>query len=510
MSDEPYVLEQVRDGFYMRPYQTDGVEKIYAALEQYGRGLGILATGTGKTEIAIGLLPKYPKGVLFITPRDVLVGQTVERFRLRGVQCGVEQGGERSDESVTVACYNSLLSRRRYERYIGTIDLVIVDEVHTNFSRRALQMLDSLTQGGVRLLGLTASPERAKGDPLTSFYGRVAYFYGIREATNDGWLVPAKVWLSIVKEMDLSHIRSRRFGDFDQDELARIMAQESVVQAIASLIADHYDNQPSVVFAASIRQTELLIDVLARRGIQAVMVHSMMDANERRMHLDDFESGRINIIVNVGVLTLGWDSPRVRKLFLARPTKSKAVYVQQYGRGTRTLPGTLNGCRTAEERRAAIAASEKKCFEIFDITDSSRHCDICSALDALHPDLDPELKKRSRKQQERNPGAQDIDAVVAEAKAEQAREDAARERMEWEKRRDMIVGHMIDNYARDPHTRAEEQEKRRGWHMLFGKHKGKPLRLVPADYLRWVVTASNCRNRDFLDAVRRELRGRGA
>lgn len=509
VADQSLPAVAAKSGIILRPYQVEGCRALAEELALNGRSLGIMATGTGKTELAAELIQTASeRGVLFITPLKQLVWQTAERLRSRGIQCGVEQGVSRSDERVTVACYASLLSRKRYERYLGTLDLIIVDEVHTNFSRRALEMLGHLTQGGVRLLGLTASPERAKGDPLTSFYGNVGFYYNIQEATEDGWLVPAKVWLSVIEGLDLSRVQASRFGDFNAEDLARVMAQEAVVQGVASLVEQHYEGLPSVVFCASIKQTELLIDILARRGIKAAMVHSEMDDQERRMHLADFESGRVDIIANVGVLTLGWDSPKVRKLFIARPTKSKAVYVQQYGRGTRAKPGTVDQHHTAEARRAAIAASDKPFFEVFDITDSSRLNDLCSSLDVLRPDLDRKLMRRAKAGMEGRGGVRDIDAVVEAARAQEAREQEARDRLEWHKRNGITVDSEFGNYERNIYQQAEEAPKVKRWHMLFGKHKGQPLAAVPSQYLAWVASESNCRNEAFLAAIRRELSNR--
>lgn len=140
--DEPFrlVSERIPRELVLRPYQKEGVEAIRHELGRTGRTLGILATGCGKTELAAELIRTFSKrGALFIAPLKQLVAQTAARLRERGIQCGVEQGGLRSDSTVTVACYASLLSRQRWQRFVGTIDLVIVDEVHTNFSRRSME-----------------------------------------------------------------------------------------------------------------------------------------------------------------------------------------------------------------------------------------------------------------------------------------------------------------------------------------------------------------------------------
>jgi superfamily II DNA or RNA helicase len=495
---------------HLRPYQRDAIAGIKMALDASGKTLAVLATGTGKTEIAAELIRECTKGALFIAPLIQLVGQTAQRLRSRGIECGVEQGGLRSDEKVTVACYASLLSRKRWERYIDTVDLIIVDEVHTNFSKRALEMLTNLTQGRVRLVGLTASPERASGDPLTSFYGNVGFYYPIADATRDGWLVPAKVWMSVIESIDLSmpRLKGAKFGDYNAEELARIMAQEQTVQEIASLVEQHHDGEPSVVFCQGIFQAEALRDNLTRRGLQSAIVHSQMDDVERRGHLNDFEDGTVNIVLNVGCLTLGWDFPPVRKLFIAKPTRSKAKYVQMFGRGTRPLAGVVDGWSGPEARRKAIEGSAKPFFEVFDITDSSRHNDLCSSLDVLQPNLDRKLMARVRKKQEGSGAlpAAALDPIIEAEREAEAKEQHARERLEWSKRAGMVGHARFGNYERDMMAAAEGRDRRPPiTHMPFGRYKRQKIEAVPTPYLWWLVNKSECRDRRVLEAVQGEI-----
>jgi|688.fasta_scaffold30728_1 superfamily II DNA or RNA helicase/uncharacterized protein (DUF3820 family) len=520
--DEPFQLERPvtvveKPGFSLRPYQKEAVAALTHELGKSGKTLGILATGLGKTELAAELIATASeRGALFITPREELVWQTAKRLRERGIPCGVEQGSNRSNEKNTVACYNSLLSRKRWEKYLGCVDLVIVDEVHTNFSKRSMDMLGNLTQGGVRLLGLTATPDRTSGDPLTTFYGNCGFYYGIKEATDDGWLCPSKVWLSVIEDMDLSRVRSSRFGDFNSDELNWVMEQERVVQGIASLVEQHHEGEPSIVFCQSIRQTEMLIDILARRGLRASMVHSEMDREERKMHLADFESGRIKIIANVSCLTMGWDYPPLKKMFMAKPTRSRAAYVQAYGRLTRCLAGTVDGLATPDERKSAIAASNKPYFECFDITDNSRHNDLCCSLDVLFPETDRQLMKRARAELSRaRAGLTDHQKLMEKARAEERRELQAREKLEWHKRNGIVMDARIGNYARDAYQKAEEYfQSVKEWRMRFGKYEGKLLEDVPTGYLAWVRRESGmCRSTApksvaFTRALDAELRKR--
>ena len=492
----------------LRPYQLESNRLVDAHLEQHSRCHVVMATGLGKTECFIENARKYQdKGVLIIEPLISLVGQTAARLRARGIQCGVEQGGLRSDEKVTVACYQSLLSRKRWERYLGCVGLIIIDECHVNFSKRSLEMLTNLAQGGAKLVAYTATPDR-DGDPIASFYGDRVFDYDILSATRDGYLVPAKVWLSVINSLDLSRFKTQRFSDYNAEELARVLAQEQTVQEIGLWIYDHHEGQSSLAFCHGIQQAEAVRDNLKRRGLESAIVHSQMEDLERRQHLDDFETGRVNLIINVGVLTLGYDFPPIRKLFLAKPTKSRGKYAQMYGRGPRVLSGVIDGKHTVEARKLAIAASSKPFFELFDLTDSSRHCDLITALDVLQPETDRKLMARTKKRLGAAAGGVlDIDALVAEEAKAEAQEQQARDRLEWSRRGQLLIQNGdISNYELSADRFAEQPApKKRGWYMLFGPFKGTHLSEVPTGHLQWVAHRAKYNNEAFRQACRSEL-----
>lgn len=369
---------------------------------------------------------------MVITPYHSLVEQTAARLRLRGVRCGVEEGPLQSNELITVASYKSLISRNRYTKFVGNTDLVIVDESHLNYSKRAIEILTALRDSGAKIVGMTASPDRMSGDPLTEFYGGCAYHYGLLDAINDGWLVPPKVWVMVASELRLDNpIFQRGTGDYDAEELCREMAKESLIQTQANLVLQYNEGEPCVVFCQGIMQATKLWQVLARAGLEAAIVHSDMDKDERDLNLHLFDSKKVNVILNVGCLTVGWDCPFVRKLFMFKPTKSKNLYQQAAGRGTRPLAGVLDGWHTAEQRRRAIAESEKPYFEIFDLVDASRHNDLQTAVEALSPGVPPEIARIVRRKAEQQPlPLTELGALIAAEQAliEEQKKAEAKER----------------------------------------------------------------------------------
>lgn len=484
--------------YQLRPYQVAAVGRIEEAWANpcASTTLSVMATGTGKTEVAAELIRRAADqghGSLFIAPFIDLVSQTAARLRSRGVSCGVEQGGLRSSEDVTVACYASLLSRRRWEQFVGRVKRIIVDEVHLNFTPASMRMLEAFVEDGCKVLGMTATPDRG-GDPLISWYGGVSMFYPYHSALNDWWLVPARIWMTVLDDLDLSAFK-RRHGDFDSEELGRIMAQEKAVQGIGSMVEQHHEGKPSVVFCQSIRQSEQLLRDLSRRGIHAAIVHSKMDVTERRMHLRDFEEGTTNVILNVGCLTTGWDYPPVCKVFIAKPTLSKSKYCQMFGRGVRPLPGIVDRCTSADSRREAIEGSNKPYFEVFDITDSSRFNDLRSAVDVIYPEEDAGLLKRVRRRVEKGGGQADLDPILEQERAAEAAEQAARDAMQERLRGNLVAHGQFSNYERSVHAIAEQQDRKtRRWLVMpFGKYKGKRFRDIPTGYLRWALRETNMR-----------------
>ena len=508
MSAEKATIKVVAREYRPRDYQIAAAQAAFESLELAQATALYLATGTGKTEIAALLVQLWQQAgvlpnILIIAPRRELVRQFAERLRLRGVPCGIEMADERSDQPVTVACYASLASRDRVKRYIGTTGLVIVDECHANYSIASLAMLEDLRECGARVVGMTASPPPRDGVfkqdsgenrelVLSDHYGTPSYIYDYLSAVRDGYLVACRMHLCVIDDLDLSKYRASFGGDFDKTRIDRLMRDRSVVAGVGAMIEKHWDGEPSVVFCGSIKHAEAVRDDLLSRGIESSIVHSKMDADEQRLHLDDFMNGRSKLIINVGILTMGWDAPHVRKLFVARCTASAQLYLQMFGRGPRCLPNVIDGINTVTGRLAAIAASDKPFFEVYDITDSSRHNDLKTAMDVLMPALEGSLMRRLKKRNTRQPIApEEVDAILAEERAAAIAEQLALDALEMRRRTHIEVRTGIATYERDPMADAEGKGGGKRavdyWWMPYGRYKGRQFSKIPRGYLTAIL-----------------------
>ena len=95
-----------------------------------------------------------------------------------------------------------------------------------------------------------------------------------------------------------------------------------------------------IVFAASVEHAQALAALLRMEGVAAFPISGTTDPGTRRLYIERFREGRIQVLANYQVLTQGFDAPAVRAIYVARPTFSPALYQQMIGRGLR---GPRNG-----------------------------------------------------------------------------------------------------------------------------------------------------------------------
>lgn len=478
----------------LRPYQKDCQNAVRESFRKGKRKVLVeIPTGCGKTR-TFTLLPKDGARTLIVVPMITLIGQTVRAIRsLRNCEPDIEQADLWAvpESEFVVASWQTLIRNDRYQRFVGKVDLVVVDEAHWGFTEQAREMLNALCDGGARVLGCTATAYRGDRQALCGFYEEVAYCLSLRKAIDDGWLVPPRVRVHYVRSIDLSGLAKKAGTDFQSDELDKILRSEEALQDLAALITkNHKPGAKGIVFAHSIKQACLMRDLLSdRHGIKSSLVHSFQSDEEYTAELHEFMVGERELIINVGILTTGWDYPPLSEVFLAKPTKALNKYTQIIGRATRALDGVLDGLETAEERKAAIARSAKPHFIIHDLTDSSRCHKLCSAIDVLGEQTGTARAKVVKALEGSEASLEEIDAAVAaEMEAERTARRLERE-AERKRRSGLVVGVEFDSEDRDPFADPDRRfARRREWRCPFGKKwKGQPMRVVDKGWIEWAL-----------------------
>ena len=396
----------------LRLPQQQCITAIMDTLRRVWSALVVMPTGTGKTVVISQVVKMATKGrVLVLAHREELISQLAGTIQAQGVEVGIEMAEHYAQErywdkpQVVVATVQTLTASdaRRLKALVDDPDewtLTIFDEAHHAPAASWRQIADHMLRNDKhKVLGFTATPDRADEMAMGSVFEEVAFNYEILDAMHDGYLVPPKVKYVAVESLDYEHVRTRA-GDLAGSELAKVMEDERNVQGMAVPMYQEATGPWNVVFCATVAQAEDIAMVLNRLEPDcARVVHANTEKSERRRIFQEFDSGDIKFLVNVAICTEGWDCPNVRMVVLASPTKSRAKYVQMVGRGLRPLPGLVDHSSStsdsAEARRAAIAASDKSSCVILDFAGNCGKHKLTSMADILGGKWPEEVRARA-------------------------------------------------------------------------------------------------------------------
>jgi len=209
------------------------------------------------------------------------------------------------------------------------VENTLVHNCHHAPAATYRRVIDHYKQNkNLKVLGVTATPDRKDGRAMGQIFNEVAYSYDIRDAIDDGWLVPIEQQSVFVKSLDYSEIKTTA-GDLNGKELAGVLEFEENLHAIASPTIELTGSKKTLIFAASVAQAERLTEIINRhKPDQARFVYGKTPKETRREMFKAYADHRFQYLVNVGVATEGFDDPDIECVVLARPTKSRAFYTQ--------------------------------------------------------------------------------------------------------------------------------------------------------------------------------------
>ncbi len=320
----------------LRQHQIDATEAVFHSLSQGVRKqLVALPTGTGKTILAIhiSMNPNFKK-VLFLVHRQELVEQTAESLLKYDTNLSPEDIGyiwkknHDLDRHLTIGMIQTLYSR------IDTIpsdafDLVIMDEAHHAVAKTYREVLDKFEP--ILRLGLSATPERTDGAPLSNLFDAITFELSVKEAIKRGMIVGPKA-VQVTTGSSLQGVKTLA-GDFNQKELQDAIDNDERNKLVVDTYRNHAHGRKALVFTAGVKHARNLTNMFRNAGISADSV-SCYD-QDRDARICAMKEGFTQVMCNAMILTEGFDYPDISCIMLARPTKSKPLYVQMMGRGLR-------------------------------------------------------------------------------------------------------------------------------------------------------------------------------
>lgn len=340
----------------LRDYQTAAVSAVYEHLRtRDDNPCIVLPTGSGKTpviaQICRDAVLQWGGRVIVLAHVKELLQQAVDKLQDMAPELWGRVGvysaglGQRdTDQSVLVAGIQSVYQRAHE---LGPRDLIIIDEAHLippagEGMYRQFLADAKVVNPRVRLVGLTATPYRMSTGTICSddhLLHHVCYAVGVRELIVRGFLCSLKSKAGAVKA-DTSglHIRG---GEFIASEVEACMQADGLVGEACNEIAQLTTDRRSVlIFAAGVTHAEQVQAAIASAtGQECGFVSGSTPDGERAALIDLFKTGALKYLVNVNVLTTGFDAPNVDCVVLLRPTNSPGLYYQMVGRGFRLHQG---------------------------------------------------------------------------------------------------------------------------------------------------------------------------
>ena len=331
----------------LRDYQQECVDAVLAAWES-GRRRALIAmpTGTGKTVVFSHIIKRRLKlgRALVLVHRDELVQQSVEKLNAIVPEASVGVIKAERDEhnaDVVVASIQTLGRQDRLNRIPRNhFSTIIVDEAHHSRAEtymRTLEYFLAFDPNGPYTLGCTATPERHDKLALGKVFQDIVYHASIPAMIRRGYLCDVR-GLRVVAKVDLSKVRVRG-GDYVESELEQALVAANGVEAICRALLEFAADRKSIIFVPGVRMAHQVAAALLEAGVAAAAIDGSMPLSERREILAKLRGGELQAIANCMVLTEGFDEPSVDCIFVARPTRSRTLYVQMVGRGLRLAEG---------------------------------------------------------------------------------------------------------------------------------------------------------------------------
>ncbi|EGQ8796274.1 DEAD/DEAH box helicase [Vibrio parahaemolyticus] len=345
--------------YTLRPYQADSVKAVIHYFRKHSTpAVIVLPTGAGKS-LVIAELARLAKGrVLVLAHVKELVEQNhakYEGYGLKGAIFSAGLGRKETDQQVVFASVQSVV--RNLDSFKNQFSLLVIDECHrvpddkNSSYQKVITHLRELNPG-IKVLGLTATPYRlgmgwiyqyhTRGQVRTEesrFFRDCIFELPIRYLLDENFLTPARMMDAPVLSYDFSQLKPANTGRYKEAEMDMVIdkAKRATPQIVEQIIQYARERKGVMIFAATVRHAQEIHGLLPEGETDIVIGDT--PTPERDAIIQAFKNREIKYLVNVSVLTTGFDAPHVDLIAILRPTESVSLYQQIVGRGLRLSEG---------------------------------------------------------------------------------------------------------------------------------------------------------------------------
>lgn len=373
-------MEMVNAEYPLFDHQEKAAGRLKTLLVSHDSVLLHMPTGAGKTRTAINFLADFLRNsqvraegsvVVWLADTEELCQQAVDEFKKAWSVLGSRQialhslFGSRGSElaeitsGVLVASPQMLNSRYASDQegklsFSRRVSLVIFDEAHRVVAPTYSNIVDNFqTSGKAKLVGLSATPGRSTFDEAEN--RKFARYFGGNKVSLEieGFSSPVKYlqsegYLANIEyiqipydgnNLDRDVLKSELFDDDSEisPKVLRMLGEDGKrnIVILDQVLREIQNGSKIILFACSVPHAESLFAILKYKGIRAGLVSSRTKKDVRRKAINDYKNKELDILVNFGVLTTGFDAPHTNVAVIARPTNSLSLYSQMIGRATR-------------------------------------------------------------------------------------------------------------------------------------------------------------------------------
>ena len=336
----------------LRQYQKDAVNSGLSILNGKNKnGLLVLPTGTGKSLVIAEIIKRSKKKTIVLQPTKEILEQNLSKIKRFGMQdIGVFSASmnEKTIGKTTIATIGTII---KHKDSFQDFELMIIDEAHLVNSKGG-QYEEFINSLNIPVIGLTATPFRMKyyinrygnDEPVVEsrfltrtrprIFNTILHVTQVPDMFNEGFLCPVEY--NYINDYDSKKIRNNSTGQgYDENSLHIYNENQNIVQKIVDEVVTS-ESKHILIFTHFRDESQQVIDKLSQHNIACKEVSGQTKKKDRERILDDFTLGNIRCVVNVGVLTVGFDFPELDHIIIGRPTKSLSLFYQISGRGLRT------------------------------------------------------------------------------------------------------------------------------------------------------------------------------
>ena len=328
----------------LRPYQSNIVDIVVNSDRDF---IICLPTGAGKTVIANGIMEKLSTKAVFIVPRLELIAQAKNEF---GDDIVWSDKTEITGKKITIASKDSLRTQLKKLEFKKDEPITLIfDEAHIGI-KQTHSLVESIKHAydNVRVLGLTATPERMDGLALLKGYNAI-HKYGVfdevlQEETvssliDKEYLAPLHYYAKPIEGITDVKPDSSLGEELSGEQMTKIFNDNGIWGDLVECYEKYGKNRPAIGFTVTVAMAEKVADVFNRAGYNFKVIHGEMSVKERKFLIDALSEGRVDGLVNASLLTYGFDCPPVSYAFSCRHVKSRPLWFQMVGRILRPFPG---------------------------------------------------------------------------------------------------------------------------------------------------------------------------